>query len=221
MNPEWVELTDFKAIDKFEIGKERIVQMYHIGAGNFGAVFKGILLPSSEEAKISKNVAIKTISCENNNRLNDHEFVLRIKDMESNLKDEALTMALLDANHIVRLKGFCVKSTPYFVLMEYMEHGDLHSFLTKNKPVPERLASKGYHLEPSKTLLLKIKPFLQIAMEIADGMAYLESKTTVHRDLAARNCMVSSDFTVKIGDFGLSRLIDSSNYYVKIFTSDP
>lgn len=44
-----------------------------------------------------------------------------------------------------------------------------------------------------------LKEMIQMAGEIADGMAYLNAKKFVHRDLAARNCMVSEDFTVKIG----------------------
>lgn len=44
-----------------------------------------------------------------------------------------------------------------------------------------------------------LKKMIQMAGEIADGMAYLNANKFVHRDLAARNCMVAEDFTVKIG----------------------
>lgn len=44
-----------------------------------------------------------------------------------------------------------------------------------------------------------LKEMIQMAAEIADGMAYLNAKKFVHRDLAARNCMVAQDLTVKIG----------------------
>ena len=33
------------------------------------------------------------------------------------------------------------------------------------------------------------------------------------RDLALRNCMVGTDYVVKIGDFGLARSLQASNYY--------
>lgn len=51
---------------------------------------------------------------------------------------------------------------------------------------------------PAQTLPA-LKKMIQMAGEIADGMAYLNANKFVHRDLAARNCMVAEDFTVKIG----------------------
>ena len=39
---------------------------------------------------------------------------------------------------------------------------------------------------------------LNMACDIADGMAYLTSKRHVHRDLAARNCMVDTNLAVKV-----------------------
>jgi len=65
----------------------------------------------------------------------------------------------------------------------------------------------------------KVKPFsfnemLQMAGEIADGMAYLASVKFVHRDLAARNCMVAENGIVKIGGIFLNcqgRLISSAS----------
>ena len=52
-----------------------------------------------------------------------------------------------------------------------------------------------------------------MAIQIADGLAFMEKNKFVHRDLAARNCMVTADYTVKIGDFGFSRDIHMSDYY--------
>lgn len=49
-------------------------------------------------------------------------------------------------------------------------------------------------------------------MQIASGMAYIESKQLIHRDLAARNILVGKNNGVKIADFGLARIIEDSEY---------
>lgn len=52
---------------------------------------------------------------------------------------------------------------------------------------------------------LKMTTLIDMAAQIASGMAYLESQNYIHRDLAARNVLVADNNIVKIADFGLAR----------------
>lgn len=47
-------------------------------------------------------------------------------------------------------------------------------------------------------------------------MDYLGSRQYVHRDLAARNVLVESEHQVKIGDFGLTKAIETDKEYYTV-----
>ncbi len=48
------------------------------------------------------------------------------------------------------------------------------------------------------------------------GMEYLATKRYIHRDLATRNILVESEFKVKIGDFGLTKVLPQGKEYYKV-----
>ena len=107
---------------------------------------------------------------------------------------------------MVKLLGVVSQGQPTLVVMELMEKGDLKTYLRSHRPD----VCENFSQQPPT-----LKRILQMAAEIADGMAYLAAKKFVHRDLAARNCMVCDDLTVKIGDFGMTRDIYETDYYRK------
>ncbi|PKK17884.1 hypothetical protein A306_00000141 [Columba livia] len=60
-----------------------------------------------------------------------------------------------------------------------------------------------------------VRTLLLYAWQICKGMEYLGAQRCVHRDLASRNILVESETHVKIGDFGLAKLLpQDKDYYV-------
>ncbi|MED6164166.1 hypothetical protein PIB30_087043 [Stylosanthes scabra] len=94
--------------------------------------------------------------------------------------------------NVVQFLGAVTDRKPLMLITEYLRGGDLHRYLKVKSSVSTSTA-------------------INFAMDIARGMAYLHSEPNViiHRDLKPRNVLLvnSSADHLKVGDFGLSKLI--------------
>ncbi|KAK5582594.1 hypothetical protein RB653_004179 [Dictyostelium firmibasis] len=110
----------------------------------------------------------------------------------SEFRREIHVMSDLKHSNVVNLLGFTL--SPFTMVMEYIDCGDLHKFL--HSPI-------GDQLNGNWALILKL------ALDIAKGMEFLHSVTPplLHRDLKSPNVLLSMKdgvYTAKVGDFGLS-----------------
>ncbi|XP_052280991.1 NT-3 growth factor receptor-like [Dreissena polymorpha] len=176
------------------ISSKSISILEQLGEGAFGRVFLGQCTRFHKDGNIL--VAIKVLK----------ESLTA--ESRGDLEREAELLTSLDHSNIVQFFGVCVEGETFMLVFEYMEEGDLNSYLRNHGP-----NACLFIKTQSETEILTVTALLKIASDIAEGMTYLATKHFVHRDLATRNCLVGKKLLVKIGDFGLSRDIYSTDYY--------
>jgi len=90
--------------------------------------------------------------------------------------------------NIVQFLGVTEAPNPQCIITEFLDGGSLKGFLSSEKEMPLPLMKEMIH-------------------GIAAGMYHLHKEGIVHRDLAARNVLMTSNYQVKISDFGMSRRV--------------
>ncbi|KAM9704409.1 tyrosine-protein kinase FRK isoform 2-T2 [Menidia menidia] len=107
---------------------------------------------------------------------------------------EAQIMKKLRHPKLIQLYAVCTLEEPIYIITELMKNGSLLEYLQKDK---------------GRTLCIKDQ--IEMAAQVAAGMAFLETQNYIHRDLAARNVLVGENNICKVADFGLARVFMREN----------
>ncbi|PIN26207.1 Serine/threonine protein kinase [Handroanthus impetiginosus] len=106
---------------------------------------------------------------------------------------EVKIISMLRHRNLVRLIGCCHEQGEFLLVYEFMPNGSL-----------------DYHLFGGRSQLSWTLRY-KIAIGLASALLYLHEEweqCVLHRDIKSSNVMLDSNFNVKLGDFGLARLMD-------------
>jgi CHASE2 domain-containing sensor protein/tRNA A-37 threonylcarbamoyl transferase component Bud32 len=151
-----------------------------LGKGAMGVVYLG------KDPKIGRVVAIKTMAL-------SQEFEgEELDDARERFFREAETAGRLQHQNIVTIFDAGEEHDLAYIAMEFLKGKDLAD------------VTKDGHLLP-------IPKVLSIVARVAEALAYAHKQNVVHRDIKPANIMYEIDSdTVKVTDFGIARITDSS-----------
>ena len=151
-----------------------------LGKGAMGVVYLG------KDPKIGRVVAIKTMAL-------SQEFAGdELIDARERFFREAETAGRLQHQNIVTIFDAGEEHDLAYIAMEFLKGKDLADHC------------KGDHLLP-------VPVVLSIVARVAEALAYAHKQNVVHRDIKPANIMYEAQSdTVKVTDFGIARITDSS-----------
>lgn len=102
---------------------------------------------------------------------------------------EVYIMKKIRHANVIRLLEVFESTNHLLIVMEYAGDGDLLQYVKKHKKLKE---------EEAKVLF----------RQIVYGLGHIHSRSVLHRDIKLDNILLDSDHSVKICDFGVSKIIE-------------
>ncbi|KAK9715437.1 hypothetical protein RND81_06G165100 [Saponaria officinalis] len=135
-----------------------------------------------------KIVAIKKWKLVDDNQL--HDFI-----------NEVMLLSRINHRNVVKLLGCCLETEVPSLIYEYVPNGTLSEHICFS----------------SEDILFTWEIRLQIALDIANALAYLHSSSLLpifHRDIKASNILLDNKYRAKLSDFGISKSVDIDQTHV-------
>uniref|UniRef100_A0A8C6VJK8 Lemur tyrosine kinase 3 n=1 Tax=Naja naja TaxID=35670 RepID=A0A8C6VJK8_NAJNA len=171
------------------LSRQHLSYLQEIGNGWFGKVILGEIFSDFTPAQ----VVVKELRV-SAGPLEQRKFL-----------SEAQPYRSLQHPNILQCLGLCTETIPFLLIMEFCQLGDLKRYL--------RAQRKADGMTPD-LLTRDLSTLQRMAYEITLGVLHLHKNNYIHSDLALRNCLLTSDLTVRVGDYGLSHNNYKEDYYI-------
>ncbi len=119
-----------------------------------------------------------------------HPQLARDEDLRQRFEQEARILASQTHPNIVQIYEYHASAEELFLILEFVEGGNLRELLKEHTILPPAVASA-------------------IVVEILTGLHAAHEKGIIHRDLKLENILLSERGEVKIADFGLAMVRES------------
>ena len=164
--------------------KDYIIQE-NLGLGAFGTVFK-VLKKSDKKLYVIKKISLMGLN----------------QSRKEKVEIESKILSAINSPYIVKYSESFEENNFLNIVMEYCDGGDLNDFIIKHEQTH---------------ILLKEKIIWDIFLKILIGLSHLHKLKILHRDLKPLNIFLiknknSDDINIKIGDFGVAKILDENNF---------
>ncbi|KAJ6235176.1 map/microtubule affinity-regulating kinase [Anaeramoeba flamelloides] len=107
----------------------------------------------------------------------------------------------MNHSNVIRLFDVFTNETHFFIVMEFVNGGELVDYLTSKQKI-------------------KAKAIKKIFVQILSGVDYCHQLQIVHRDLKLENVLIDQEMNIKIIDFGLSNFVEKGQL-LKTYCGSP
>ena len=132
-------------------------------------------------------------------KINQKIYALKMIDF-STIKDpeekqlclnEINILTHLNSPHIVKCYNFFYNGNKCYILMEYIDNGDLKGYINAHQNMKTPISENE---------------LIQIFYQCMSGLYYIHANNLIHRDIKPANIFLTNDKIFKIGDFGVSAI---------------
>ncbi|KAG5918448.1 hypothetical protein E4U42_006846 [Claviceps africana] len=118
------------------------------------------------------------------------------------IEREVAILKLIEHPNIMKLYDIWENRSEIYLILEYIDQGDLFTFINSRGRLPEELAIFFFR-------------------QMMSAISYCHSFNVCHRDLKPENILITADLQIKIADFGMAALHQTATHQLATACGSP